>query len=153
MSDLLPYNLDAANLSLDYIAGFISSAGSFMWIKQRLQDIPVFQLKIEKDDKILLEMIASRLGLKERIYEYTHQGRSYAMLLVRRRKTIKEVIIPTFDQRLFGTKKEQFDKWRDRYNLESLNFRYKPDPAPTYVGAGYLGGFFSSGIGSADTLS
>lgn len=38
--------IEPTNLSLDFIAGLIAGEGSFMWINQNNNTIPVFQLKM-----------------------------------------------------------------------------------------------------------
>ncbi|MFH2136536.1 MAG: LAGLIDADG family homing endonuclease [Patescibacteria group bacterium] len=96
-------------LSLDFIAGLIAGEGSFMWIKQNNQEVPVFQLKMHASDKELVEMVRDGLNLNETIHIYNHQNRHYVLLLVRKRKTINEKIIPLLDGRLFGMKKNQFN--------------------------------------------
>ncbi len=119
------YSKDVTNISLDFIAGLIAGEGAFMWIKQNGQETPVFQLKMHADERSLFELIKNKLGLKEKIYEYTHQNRHYVLLLVRKRKVIEEIIIPVFDQRLFGLKKIQFEEWRDKFFQKRLTFKYK----------------------------
>lgn len=98
-------------MTLDFIAGLIAGEGSFMWIKQNGGEIPVFQLKMHADERPLFEQIKARLGLKEKIYEYTHQNRHYVLLLIRKRFSLTNIIIPTFENRLFGLKRIQFNNW------------------------------------------
>jgi hypothetical protein len=111
--------------SLDFIAGLISAEGSFLWSNQKGNEIPVFQLKIQGKEKILLDLIKMQLGLKEKVYEYRHQNRHYALLLVRKKSTIENILIPFFDERLLGTKKSQFEVWKNKYFEKKLNFIYK----------------------------
>ena len=111
--------------SLDFIAGILSIEGSFMWIRQNKSEIPVFQLKMQPTEKSLLELIRLKLGLKEKIYEYNHQKRSYVLLLVRKRSTIENVIIPVFEGRLLGNKMVQFEDWKNRYFEHKINFIYR----------------------------
>lgn len=96
-----------------------------MWVKQKNIKIPVFQIKMEAADQILVEIIKEKLNLKETIHQYTHQNRNYTLLLVRKRSIIENVIIPTFDGRLFGTKKSQFEGWKNKYFTKKLEFMYK----------------------------
>lgn len=119
------YTNDPINLSLDFIAGLIAGEGSFMWINQNGNQIPVFQLKMHADERPLFELIKAKLALKDKIHEYTHQNRHYVLLIIRKRSTIENIIIPTFDQRLFGLKKKQFDAWRDKFYQRKLLFKYK----------------------------
>ena len=112
-------------LSEDFIAGLVAGEGSFMWIKQNGTEIPVFQLKMHANERPLFEMIKSKIGLKEKIQEYNHQGRNYVLLLVRKRLVIEQIIIPFFDNRLFGLKKEQFVVWKTHFFELKPYFRYK----------------------------
>lgn len=108
-------------LTLDFIAGLIAGEGAFMWIKQNGTELAVFQLKMHADERPLFEMIKSRLSLTEKIHEYTHQNRHYVLLLVRKRQSIINKIIPAFDGRLHGLKKLQYTKWREKFaNIHNI---------------------------------
>lgn len=111
--------------SLDFISGLIIGEGAFIWVKQGKLEQPVFQLKMQAIERPLFEMIKIKMGLTEKIYEYTHQGRHYVLLMIRRRSTIENTIIPIFDGRLFGSKKIQFENWKNKYFENKLNFLYK----------------------------
>lgn len=111
--------------SFEYIAGLITSTGSFLWVKQKNSEIPVFQLKLQFGDFELLELIKAKLEIKESIHQYIHQGRSYSLLLIRSRRTIETQLIPILDGRLFGQKKLQFDLWKKKYFEKKLDFVYK----------------------------
>ena len=111
--------------SLDFIAGLISVEGSFLWSNQKGIEIPVFQLKIQGDEKTLLELIKNKLELKEKVYEYRHQNRHYALLLVRKRSSIENILIPFFEGRLIGKKRLQFENWKNKYFEKKLNFIYR----------------------------
>ncbi len=111
--------------SLDFIAGFFSTGATFMWVKQKNVKVPVFQIKMQISDRDLLETIKLKLGLKEKIYEYKYKNTNYLLLLARKRSTIENIIIPTFDGRLFGNKAIQFENWKNKYYQEKLNFVYK----------------------------
>ena len=111
--------------SLDFIAGLIAAEGIFMQIKQKNQTIHVFQLKMHTVEYELLEQIKQRLGLKEKIHRYSHQNREYVLLLVRKRASIENSIIPVFTGRLFGKKKQQFDLWVTTYNENKKFFKYR----------------------------
>jgi len=106
--------------SLDYIAGVVETSGSFFWVKSGKKENPVFHIKLIGKERAILELISQKLGLGGGVYEYLHGGRHYALLIVRKRSVIERVIIPTFDQRLLGTKKIQFEAWRDRFNRQQL---------------------------------
>lgn len=111
--------------SFDYIAGLINSTGSFLWVRQKNSEVPVFQLKLQSSDFELLELIKAKLEIKESIHQYIHQGRQYSLLLIRSRRTIETVLIPLFDGRLFGQKRIQFDLWKNKYFEKKLEFVYK----------------------------
>lgn len=111
--------------SLDFISGLISTGASFMWVKQKQTEVPVFQIKMHISERPLLELIKQTLGLKEVIYEYNYASRQYVLMLVRKRSVIETTIIPTFDGRLFGVKKDQFEAWKKKYFEKKLDFVYK----------------------------
>lgn len=111
--------------SLDFIAGLFSATGSFLWVKQKNSEIPVFQLKTQAEDHQLLELIKEKLKIKESIHRYIHQGRGYSLLLIRSRRTIENVLIPLVDGRLFGQKAIQFEQWKNKYYEKRLEFVYK----------------------------
>ena len=112
-------------LSYEFIAGLLTSTGSFLWVKQKNSEVPVFQLKMQAGDHDLLELIKTKLGIKESIHQYIHLGRKYSLLLIRSRKTIETILIPILDGRLFGQKKLQFDLWKQKYFEKKLEFVYK----------------------------
>lgn len=111
--------------SLDFIAGIFSVIGSFLWVKQKNSEVPVFQFKIQSGDHKLLELIKAKLGIKESIHQYIHQGRAYSLLLIRNRRTIENVLIPLVDGRLFGQKALQFELWKNKYYEKRIEFVYK----------------------------
>lgn len=111
--------------SLDFVAGLVNKCGVFMWVKQKESEVPVFQIKMEADELPLLEMIRSKLGLKEKIYQYLQNGKPYLLLLVRKRSVIQTTLIPTFDGRFWGQKKFQFDEWKNKFFERRLEFVYK----------------------------
>ena len=67
---------DTKQLSLDFIAGLITSQGYFNWINQNkgCQKVPVFQLKMSVDNKNLIFAVRNTLRLKEPIYEYKQKN-------------------------------------------------------------------------------
>lgn len=111
--------------SYDFIAGLLTSTGSFLWVKQKNSEIPVFQLKMQTGDYELLELVKAKLAIKEVIHQYTHQNRNYSLLLIRSRRTIETILIPIFDGSLFGQKKIQFELWKNKYFENKLEFVYK----------------------------
>ena len=108
--------------SYDFIAGLITNTGSFLWVKQKNSEVPVFQLKMQASDYDLILLIKDKLGIKEVIHEYTHQNRTYALLLIRSRRTIENVLIPIFDGRLFGQKQVQLLSFSASKSLCLLQF-------------------------------
>ncbi len=118
--------INTEKLSLDFIAGLVTSQGYFSWVTQHRtqQKVPVFQIRLPYDEKDLLFGFKNSLGLKEPIYEYRSKNRSFVLLLIRKRKSIKEIIIPAFDQKLRGKKKKQFDQWKEAFFQEEKNWRY-----------------------------
>ncbi len=123
MSEINPPTLNLP--SYDFIAGLLTSTGSFLWVKQKNSEVPVFQLKMQSGDHGLLELIKAKLEIKEQIHQYTHQNRTYSLLLIRSRRTIETKLIPIFDGRLFGQKQIQFDLWKKKYYEKKLEFAYK----------------------------
>lgn len=113
------------SLSYDFIAGLLTVISSFLWVKQKNSEIPVFQLKMQSSDSGLLELIKQKLEIKENVYIYSHQNRQYCLLLIRSRRTIETKIIPIFEGRLFGQKQIQFDLWKKKYFEKRLEFAYK----------------------------
>ncbi len=111
--------------SYDFIAGLLTCTGSFLWVKQKNSEVPVFQLKMQASDHQLLELIKEKLEIKESIHQYIHQNREYSLLLIRSRRTIETILIPIIDGRLFGQKKIQFDLWKKKYFERKLDFLYK----------------------------
>lgn len=120
-------------LSLDFIAGLISGQGYFSWVSQKKgqQKIAVFQLRMHYNDKNLIFAIKNTLGLKEPIYEYNYQDqkkpslwRHSVLLLVRKREVIKKIIIPAFDNRLYGLKEIQFNQWKKEFFEQEKKWRY-----------------------------
>ncbi len=111
--------------SYEFIAGLLTGTGSFLWVKQKNSEVPVFQLKLQAGDHQLLELIKKKLGIKESIHQYIHQNRAYSLLLIRSRRTIENVLIPIFDGRLFGQKQIQFEEWKKKYFEKKLDFVYK----------------------------
>lgn len=111
--------------SLDFIAGLVVKDGSFLWVKQKQYLVPVFQIKIPIKEINLLELIKEKLCLSEKIHRYNYQDRAFGLLLVRKRSSIENIIIPAFDGRLLGVKKEQFELWKNLYYQRKLNFLYR----------------------------
>ncbi|MBU4369549.1 LAGLIDADG family homing endonuclease [Patescibacteria group bacterium] len=124
---------NAKKLSLDFIAGLIAGEGYFGWVSHNKgkQKIAVFQLQMHSNDINLVFAVKNTLGLKEPVYEYNHQDkknkslwRHYVKLIVRRREVIKKIIIPAFDNRLYGLKEKQFNQWKKEFSEQEKKWRY-----------------------------
>lgn len=111
--------------SYDFIAGLISVRGSFLWVKQKNSEVPVFQIKIQSEEYDLLQLLKDKLEIKETIHRYSHQNREYSILLIRSRRTIETKLIPILDGRLFGMKQTEFDMWKKKYFEKKLEFAYR----------------------------
>lgn len=118
-------------LTNDFIIGLIVGEGTFTFtttgnkIFEEAKKIPAFQLRMHARDKALVAAVRDALKLKDnKIYEYTHNKRHYAMLIVRNIGDIKNIIIPFFYKNLKGYKKDQFNQWLEDFN--------KPDVADCY---------------------
>jgi hypothetical protein len=109
---LVPQQTEKNLPSLDYIAGIVSCHGNFGWTPRGKNSSPFFQIKIHQSETDLLKLIKTKLGLKEKIYKYNHNGRKYSMIKIHRKQILEGVIIPTFNFRLFGKKQRQFEQWQ-----------------------------------------
>lgn len=128
-----PEITNTKKLSLDFIAGVIAGQGYFGWVKQSKgqQKVAVFQLRMHYNDRNLVFAVKNTLGLKEPVYEYNYQDqkkpslwRHSVLLLVRRREVIKKIIIPAFDDRLYGLKEQQFNQWKKEFSEQEKKWRY-----------------------------
>lgn len=112
-------------ISDDYIRGLIEGEGCFgNMTDQNGVPVPAFMLKMHARDKELIEAIRDYLKLRDKVYEYNHQGRHFALLQVRDTGTLKNIIVPFFRNKLLGFKGTQFAAWLNKYPyLNSLNTR------------------------------
>lgn len=117
-----------ALISDDYIRGLVEGEGCFANMRDSRGDqVPAFVLKMHVRDKELIEAIRDYLTLPDRVYEYTHQGRHFALLQVRYIGSLKNKIIPLFKDKLLGHKGTQFKAWLGNYPyLKSINQATKP---------------------------
>ena len=122
---------NSKHLSLDFMAGLVVSNGYFAWINQKNQKVAVFQIQMQYNQKDLLFAFRNSLNLKDAIYEYNYQDkhkpllyRHIIRLMVRRRETIKKIIIPAFDGRLYGIKQKQFNQWKEKFYQEEKKWHY-----------------------------
>lgn len=99
-------------LTDDYVRGLIEGEGHFgADTRSNGEKIPSFMLKMHIRDKELIEGVRNYLKLKNRVYEYRHQDRHYAMLIIRDIPTLKNKIVPLFREKLLGFKGTQFAWW------------------------------------------
>lgn len=129
----IPEITNTKKLSLDFIAGLIAGEGYFGWVSHNKgkQKIAVFQLQMHYNDRDLVFAVRNTLGLKEPVYVYNYQDRKKSSLwrhevklLVRRREVIKKIIIPAFDNRLYGLKEKQFNQWKKEFSEQEKKWRY-----------------------------
>lgn len=103
-------------ISDDYIRGLIEGEGHFGSDNRgNGVKIPCFVLKMHVRDKELIEGVRDYLGVSHRVYEYTHQERPYAMLIIRDIPTLKNKIVPLFNNKLLGFKGTQFSWWLGKF--------------------------------------
>src|SRR3989338_7328460 len=119
------YGIRPELLSKDFIAGLVVGEGTFYWTKSvDNKKIPVFALRMHVRDFDLLINVKYSLDLKEKVYEYTHNSRHYAFLIIRNFESMKKVIEEMYP-RLTGYKKIQFVEWFNCFEDKHLDERYK----------------------------
>lgn len=112
-------------VSYDYIRGLVQGAGVFTFTTSaklgslKSRRIPAFQLRMHADNQELLEAIANRLKLSNKvyIYRYTKDGarrKPIAFLIIREFSSLKNTIIPLFYEQLAGDKEREFEEWLQR---------------------------------------
>jgi len=115
------------DLSRDYICGLVDAAGSFTFTTDsQRSSIPTFELRMGAKDVKLIEGVRDWLGLKNKIYayypekdEFSKRGQQ-AMLIIRDVGSLKNIIVPTFYNRLVGYKGEQFNNWLEKIGTDPL---------------------------------
>lgn len=96
----------------DYLRGLIEGEGHFgIDTKVNGEKIPCFVLKMHVRDKELIEAVRDHLGVRNRVYEYTHQGRHFAQLIIRDIPTLKFKTVPMFHRKVLGFKGTQIEWW------------------------------------------
>lgn len=106
----------ASMITDDYIRGLIEGEGCFgNMTNSRGEQVPAFMLKMHVRDKELIEAIRDYLEIPDRVYEYKHQGRHFALLQIRGIGALKNKIIPLFKNKLLGYKGTQFKAWLNKY--------------------------------------
>ena len=115
-------------LTPEYIRGLIEGEGTFTNDGSRNGRLnPCVTLKMHYRDKELIEGIRDYFGLRNKVYEYTHQNRHYAMLIIRDIPTLKNKIVPFFKNQLLGNKGMQFEEWLKMFpHLHGLHHRNLP---------------------------
>ncbi len=93
-----------------------------MIVSHGKSEIPVFQLKTSIENAPLLEQIVSTLEIPKKVYRYTRNNQSYALLLIRDRYTIEKKLIPILDNRLEGVKRVRYEKWKS--NISELKQKW-----------------------------
>lgn len=125
-------------LSPDYIRGLVEGEGCFTFctIPQKNADgkrlrIPTFVIQMHEHDLELIQKLKDYWGLRNKIYickAYTADGynrNSTARLMVRDFLSLKNIIIPFFNEKLIGYKRIQFNEWL-------LKIKNDPDVYPKY---------------------
>ena len=115
-------------LTPEYIRGLFEGEGTFS--NDRRSDgtrIPCVTLKMHYRDNALLEGIRDYFSIRNKVYEYTHSGRHYAMLIILDIPTLKNTIVPLFKNQLLGHKGVQFEEWLRMFPyLHGLHLRNLP---------------------------
>ncbi len=112
-------------LTDDYILGLLEGEGHFGADTRKTgEKIPSFVLKMHVRDKELIEAVRDYFGIHNWVYEYTHTGRHFAMLIIRDIPTLKNKIVKLCKRRLLGHKGTQFDWWLKKFPyLDSIVYR------------------------------
>ena len=118
------YGIKPETLSKDFIAGLIVGEGTFYWTKNGSKKTPAFALRMHIRDFDLIVNIKYSLGIKEKVYEYYHNDRHYAFLIVRNFESIRTIINDIYP-RLSGYKKLQFIEWFKGFKDENAEERYQ----------------------------
>jgi len=106
-----------SKLSNEYIRGLVEGSGTFTFSSIVDIKLPAFAIKMHARDMNLLEMVRDSIGLRNKVYQYNHQGNDgykrgpQAMLIVRDLPQIKNLIVPLFYRKLAGYKGVQFHEW------------------------------------------
>lgn len=118
------YGVKPELLSYDFIAGLIVGEGTFYWTKYGKHKIPVFALRFHIRDFDLLVNVKYSLGITENIYEYTHNRRHSAFLIIRNFHGLIKIIESIYPK-LTGHKKIQFINWFSMFKDNELEPRYQ----------------------------
>lgn len=117
-------------LSYEYIRGLIEGEGTFTFTtanyKNKKVKIPAFQIRMHTRDKELIKAVRNFLGLKNKVYIYHYPGKDgskrgpQAMLIVRERGSLRNIIIPFFYNKLIGHKAIQFNEWIEKIGTDPM---------------------------------
>jgi len=118
-------------ISTEYARGLIEGSGLFTFTHKQIIDnrgtlIPTFQLKMGVENKELIQGVKDRMGLKNKVYEYSHQGKDgskrkpYALLIVRDVDGLKNKTIPFLYKKLVGPKADQLEEWLELIGSEKM---------------------------------
>lgn len=92
---------------------------------------------MSKQDKDLIYLVKEKMGLRNKIYEYSRKERkdkynrqSIIVLIVRDFGQLKNIIVPFFCKKLIGFKAKQFEDWLEKIGndpdvQENYRFIYK----------------------------
>ncbi len=108
-------------LSPDFVAGIISTSGTFFHTHTARVEQFGFQIKMRHENYELLRMIRDVLGITNHIHIYREGNTRYAILLTRSKKTLTEKIIPFVDERIYGQKLKDYLQWKKNLLLLSNN--------------------------------
>lgn len=111
--------MKSREISYEYIRGLIEGEGTFTFSPNKTSGtiVPAFAIRMHIRDKKLITMMRNKLKLKNRIYEYNHQGNDghkrgpTVTLIVREVGNLKNIIVPLCYKKLIGNKADSFEKW------------------------------------------
>lgn len=115
------YGVKPELFSMDFVAGLIVGEGTFYWTrdsKNSNRNIPSFALRMHIRDFDLLINVKYSLGIRDKVHEYTHNNRHYALLIVRSFESLRKIIESIYP-RLTGYKKSQFHIWFKKFGDET----------------------------------
>lgn len=104
------------SLSPDFVAGVVSTCGTFFHIQTARIDQFGFQIKLPATNRELLELIRQALGLRSPVRIFQTNETKYALLITRSKKELKAKVVPYLEDRMSGQKLLQFLKWKNMLN-------------------------------------
>ncbi len=106
-------------LSKDFIAGIISTHGSFLHTHSARVEQFGFQIKLTATNYALLELIRESIGLKRPARLFREKNSSYTILTTRSKKELLTKLIPYIDGEIIGPKLAHFERWKALLNNDS----------------------------------